>query len=331
MPQTLRVIHRSGIDGQAEIVNHANSLACPGRMLELNPAFGCEFRCAYCGIYALEREYFGEVIVYDDFPAYLDNWLTEHRERVRDYYFYFSAKTDCLQPALIESGITLDILNVLKNHGAQYFLVTKAGLPPADIRDVLVASRDINQVIISATMPDEELREKLEPGAAPIEDRLEFARFCADNGIFVTASCCPILPIGDRLYLRDIFARLSAAGVKHFYFDFARLSKDAVLNMIEAMPEQRGEFERHYFTPHAKVSRWHMPHRDLTIDKFQPPQEYMLDAFQRLAACVKEVVPDATVSICNHFATPKTLQGFNNRARAECISCMGQRFADGGC
>lgn len=328
MSATLQVTHRSGIDHLAEIVHHANSPACPRRMLELNPAFGCEFRCAYCGIYALEREYFGEVIVYDDFPTYLEKWLTEHRELVHDHYFYFSAKTDCLQPALVESGITLEILKVLKRHGARYFLVTKGGLPTREIREALVDARDINQVIISATMPSEELREALEPGAAPMHERLAFAEFCVASGIFVTASCCPVLPVGDRSYLKEMIARLAAVGVKHFYFDFARLSRDAVHNMVNLLPQHRAEFERHYFTPDAKVSRWHMPHRNVTIDKFQPPLGYMLEAFEQLAACVKVVAPEATVSICNHFATPKTLQGFNNRARAECISCMGQRFVD---
>ena len=69
-----------------------------------------------------------------------------------------------------------------------------------------------------------------------------------------------------------------------------------------------------------------VPHREVTIDKFQPPDQYMLDAFKALAECVQEVVPGATVSVCNHFSTPKTLRGFNDRARAECISCMGHRF-----
>ena len=74
------------------------------------------------------------------------------------------------------------------------------------------------------------------------------------------------------------------------------------------------------------MTRWHMPHRNVTIDKFQPPLRYMLEAFEVLADCVSEVAPGATVSVCNHFATSKTLPGFNNRARAECISCMGHRF-----
>ena len=208
----LRVTRRTGIDELVEIVNHANSPACPKRMLELNPAFGCQFQCAYCGIYALEREYFGDVIVYDDFPAYLDRWLGQHPDEARDHYFYFSAKTDCFQPALIESGITLACLEILRKHGAPYFLVTKGGIPPRDICDSMVAAREINQVIISATMPTEEMREAIEPGAAPIRERLALARFCVENGIFVTASCCPVLPIGDRTYLKEMFVQLADAG-----------------------------------------------------------------------------------------------------------------------
>ncbi|MHC4990505.1 MAG: radical SAM protein [Planctomycetota bacterium] len=326
MPKALRIVHRAGIDDLAEIVHHANSPACPKRMLELNPAFGCEFRCAYCGIYALEKDYFGEVIVYDEFPDYLDEWLTEHRAATRDHYFYFSAKTDCFQPALIESGITLACLEILRKHRAPYFLVTKGGIPPREICESMVAARDDNQVIISATMPTEAMREAIEPGAAPIRDRLALAEFCVENGIFVTASCCPILPISDRTYLKEVFSQLATAGINHFYFDFARLSREAVLNMIELLPEHRDSFERHYFTPETRLSRWHMPHRNVTIDKFQPPERFMLDAFKALAQCLKEVVPGATVSVCNHFSTPKTLRGFNDAARAECISCMGHRF-----
>ena len=326
MRTALQITHRAGIDDLVKIVNHANSPACPKRMLELNPAFGCEFRCAYCGIYALEKEFFGEVIVYDDYPQYLDDWLTEHQEMARDHYFYFSAKTDCFQPALIESGITLACLEILKKHEAPYFVVTKGGVPPREIREALVAAREINQVIISASMPNESLRKALEPAAAPISERLALARFCVENDIFVTASCCPVLPIGDPTFLKEMFAQLAAAGINHFYFDFARLSRQAVLNMIELLPEHRESFERHYFTSEALVSRWHMTHRNMTIDKFQPPQRYIFDAFKALADCVNEVVPGATVSVCNHFSTPKTLPGFNNRARAECISCMGQRF-----
>ena len=327
MPEALKITHRAGIDSLAEIVQHANSSACPKGMLEINPAFGCDFRCAYCGIYALEKEYFGEVIVFDDYPGYLDDWLSGNHVAVEDHYFYFSAKTDCFQAALVESGITLEILEVLKKHRARYFLVTKGGVPPREIRKALVDARDINQVIISATVPGEELRKALEPGAAPIGERLALAEFCVDNGIFVTASCCPILPISDRLYLKDMIARLASVGVNHFYFDFARLSREAALNIIELLPEHRDNFERHYFTPEAQVTRWHMPHRNVTIDKFQPPQRYMLEAFQALEDCVSEVAPEATVSVCNHFTTPKTLCGFNDKARAECISCIGHRFA----
>jgi len=326
MVRTLRITHRAGIDHLVEIVNHANSPYCPKRMLELNPAFGCQFRCAYCGIYALEKEFFGEVILYDDYPDYLDNWLTKNESAARDHYFYFSAKTDCFQPALIDSGITLACLEILRKHQAQYFLVTKSGVPPRDICDSMVAARDINQVIVSVTMPTEELRAAIEPGAARNSERLALAKFCVENGIFVTASCCPVMPIGDHSYLKGIFAQLAEAGVNHFYFDFARLTRDAVDNMIELLPEQRENFEQHYLTPAARPSRWHMQHRDATVDKFQPPEQFMLDAFKALADCVAEVVPGATVSVCNHFSTPQTLPGFNSRARAECISCMGQHF-----
>ncbi|MHC5110297.1 MAG: radical SAM family protein [Planctomycetota bacterium] len=327
MSQAIEIIHRTGIDSLAEIVQHANSPTCPSGMLEINPAFGCEFRCAYCGIYALEKEYYGQVIVYDDYPAYLDRWLCDNPAAIKKNFFYFSAKTDCFQDALLEGGVTLSILQVLRKHGARYFLVTKAGLPPQEIQEELVTARELNQVIVSATMPTEPMRKGIEPGAAPLADRLALASFCVENEIFATASCCPILPISDFVYLKDVFAKLSAVGITHFYFDFARLSRQAVLNLTQLIPEHRDAFERHYFAPEARVSSWHLPHRNKMIDKFQPPQPFMLEAFKTLKACITDVAPHATVSVCNHFATAQTLPGFNDRARAECISCIGHRFA----
>lgn len=331
LTKAIRVVHRSGIDCSAEIVRHTNSPACPTGMLEINPAFGCQFRCAYCGIYALERDYFDEVIVYDDYPDYLDRWLHENRLTLDRHYFYFSAKTECLQPALIESGITQRILQALRRHRARYFLVTKAGTPPLGIREALINARDINQVIISGTVPDESWRERLEPDAAPIDARLAFAEWCVREGIYVTASCCPVLPIGDFGYVRKTIVRFAAAGVKHFYFDFARLSGQAVANLVELLPEFRTGFEHHYLAGDAQVTRWKMPHRGVTIDKFQPPLPFVLTSFEELAAIVRAIAPHATVSVCNHFATPRTLPGFNDRARAECISCIGHRFAKHGC
>lgn len=324
MNTVLPVIHRSGIDDEVRIINHANSPLCPKRMLELNPALGCEFRCQYCGIYALEKQFYDNVIVYDDFPDYLDRWLAEHGGE--NYYFYFSAKTDCLQPALIDSGITLACLEILNKHGAQYFIVTKGGLPPKPICSALVAGRDLNQVIVSVTMPDEAMRELIEPGAAANRDRIEFVKFCVDQNIQVTASCCPVMPFGDYDYLRDVIQMLADAGIRHFYFDFARLSREAIERMIDLMPQYRQEFEQCYFTDDARKSSWEIRYRGVTIEKYQPPEKQMLRAFQSLKELVRDVVSDGTVSICNHFNTATTLPGFNREARAECLSCMGQRF-----
>lgn len=325
MYKTLKVSHRSGIDDLVKIVSHSNSVSCPSGMLELNPAFGCDFQCAYCGIYALEEEFYNEVIVYDDFPEYLDKYLTSSSAASTNY-FYFSAKTDCFQAPLIESGITLRTLQVLRKHNAPYFIVTKSGLPPDDILELLVASRDINQLIISATMPNERMREILEPGAPTLKERLDLAEFGFRNDIVTTASLCPILPISNRQYMNETIRQFSEAGLRHFYMDFARLSKAGIRNILNLLPEHREEFERHYFTPDAVITPWRLSYRGIEISKYQPPLSVMLEAFENMANMIREVEPTATVSLCNHFATPETLRGFNRDAQAKGISCIGHRF-----
>jgi DNA repair photolyase len=326
METSLRQIHKHGIDELSTVTQHSNSPTCPKGMLELNPAFGCQFRCTYCGIYALEKNFYNEVAVYDDFPEYLDTYCTRNAVDLANKYFYFSAKTDCLQSVLVESGITLKILRVLRKHNLRYFIVTKGGLPSQEIQDELLNSRDLNQVIISATTPDENLREILEPGTPSVDARMELARFCIENGIFTTASCCPILPLDDGSYMADTVERCSSSGLSHFYFDFARLSREGIMNLIKLFPEYRTGFEKAYFTPDAQITRWRMSHRDMTIDKYQPPLKYMLNIFERMRDMVQDVAPDATVSVCNHFSTPETLPGYNARAHDAGISCIGHRF-----
>lgn len=75
-----RIVYHSGVVPEVEIVPHGNTPFCNNRILEINPAIGCEFQCQYCNAYAQEESSnFGRVDVFPDYPLYLDSFLANSK------------------------------------------------------------------------------------------------------------------------------------------------------------------------------------------------------------------------------------------------------------
>lgn len=85
--------------------------------------------------------------------------------------FYFSPKIDAFQDCLIESGITYNIMKILRKYNKIYIIVTKGKTPPKNIAELLIESRELVQILSSCSMPNEEVRKVVEPGAAKISER----------------------------------------------------------------------------------------------------------------------------------------------------------------
>lgn len=104
------------IDDNVKLRVHGNKPTCNTSMFEINPAIGCQFQCQYCNAYTQEKENcFSGVKVYRNYPQYLDNYIRENIQDSKGRFFYFSPKIEAFQPCLVESGISYEILSVLKN------------------------------------------------------------------------------------------------------------------------------------------------------------------------------------------------------------------------
>lgn len=328
MSKTQQIIFIEGVDDLVKIKPHGNTDFCNKFMMEINPTIGCQFQCQYCNAYTQEEENdFSKVVVYKDYPIYLKEYLEENKEIRDKIFFYYSPKIDCLQDCLIESGITESILKILKDFKVRYFLVTKGKIPPKSIQDLLISSRDFNQIIISCTMPNEDIRKKIEPFAATIEERLEFAKFCVENGIFTTGIFSPIFPVEGLKFVKDYIKYYISIGINHFRLDFTEISRHSLTKLIDLMPEYEEDFKKVYLDPRAEKTYWNVPFKHLRIERYWPSIEYMKNSFTELSEYAKSLDKNSTVSVCNSLCAPIKLNFFNNECMKRGINCIGVRFS----
>lgn len=323
-----QVLQMDGIPEVIKIHSHGNTSFCNPNMMEINPTVGCQFQCQYCNAYTQEEEnFFDKVEVYKEYPAYLEKFLEENKDKLDKLFFYFSPKIDALQPCLLESGITFDILSLFDKYKARYFSVTKGKTPPADIQELLIKGKERNQMVISCTMPNESVRERLEPGAATIKERLDFARFCKENGIVTTAIFSPILPVEELEFVKDYIRQYIAMGIDHFRVDFTEISKSSLEKLVDILPEYKDDFYNVYLNKDATVTHWKVPYKDVELDRYWPSMEYMREKFYMLREYAKSLSPQATTSVCNSLCIEGKLHKFNEEAKERGYTCLGLRFS----
>ncbi|MGY3666852.1 MAG: radical SAM protein [Roseburia sp. 1XD42-69] len=316
-----------GIDPRIEIHSHGNTKYCNPNMMELNPAIGCQFQCQYCNAYTQEQENcFSKVRVFVDFPKYLEIFLKENKKRLDKIFFYFSPKIDAFQDCLLESGITKNILELLLEHQARYFIVTKGKIPNKEIQQLLIESKNINQLIISCTMPNEEIREILEPNAARIKERLDLAEFCVKNGIPVSAIFSPILPIDELNYVKNYIKIYLEMGITHFRVDFTEISRSSLDKLCSLLPKYEKSLKEVYLDKNATVTHWNVPYKEIEIERYWPSLEYMKKQFNELKNYAKSVNSKATLSVCNSLCIENKLHRFNDEAINAGFNCIGARF-----
>lgn len=327
MNSNIEFVYKPSIDNMVKVSRHSKRKNCAQNMFEINPVYGCEFQCQYCGVYSLEGEYYNKVLLYDNYLDYFERYLFDNKDELHKRYFYFSARVDCFQPILINNGLLHGILKLLRKYNGKYFIVTKGKLPPADIQETLIQSRDINQMIISNAMIDEDMRQKLEPGAATIEERFELARFCKENGIVTSASCSPVFPYKNEEYLRPILQRFIDHDINHFFVHFFDGTQYTFDRIIELMPMFEECINEHYYHEESDYNEWDLGYKDIQLKKYLPSSKYSFEAFGRIRKMVKSLDPKGSVSVCSapHSCVDQAAQ-FNVEAQDKGFHCVGTRF-----
>lgn len=210
---------------------------CPTLTYEINPVRGCGVGCQYCLVTDGVHEQ--PLVVDENYPLYVRRLLESRNgagSENRNHYYYFSPKTEALQEATLQTGVAHRILREFDTHfrrnpdsRARLFIASKAGeahLQIADngetILDLFARLRHRMQFNTSVSMMPPALRTLLEPGAAPIEERLKAIQVCRSHGIpsdsaLVQPIFTPFLTDGN---IRSFFEMLHKAGIRNYKPEF---------------------------------------------------------------------------------------------------------------
>ncbi len=192
----------------------------------VNPYVGCEHGCVYG--YAVfikrfsgHREEWGQFV---DVRVNAPQVLARQLKRARPGSVTLGTVTDAYQPLERQYELTRGCLQALLPHEAfPTTVLTKSALVLRDL-DVLRQMPDV-EVAFTITTLDENLRRVLEPGASPIQQRLEALSILHQAGIDTWVFFGPVLPLlSDSPDAVDqLFAACAEVGVSRILVDTINL------------------------------------------------------------------------------------------------------------
>jgi len=182
---TVRLIERRGA------VLTPSGLACLAGVPTVNVSTGCAHRCIYCYGRGYSQ-YPGEdvVLVYRDTAERVERELA--RKRRRPLAAYFCPSCDAFQPldAVLEQSY--QSMAAILGAGVGVEFVTKGAVPD---RFLELFGRHPGRVSaqVGLTTLDDSLRATLEPGAAPVGERLANVSCLKEAGVSVAVRADPLI------------------------------------------------------------------------------------------------------------------------------------------
>ncbi len=179
----------------------------------LNAYVGCAHNCSYCYArymrrFSGHREPWGEFV---DVKINAAELLAREVQKKEKGTVWISGVCDAYQPLEEKYRLTRCCLEILVEQGWPVVIQTKSPLVLRDI-DLLKKAADA-EAGFTITTADERMRRIFEPGAPPIEKRVEALRILHAEGIKTFVMVAPLLPGADKL------AELLKGAVDHALID----------------------------------------------------------------------------------------------------------------
>jgi DNA repair photolyase len=215
----------------------------------LNAYVGCQHQCLYCYAKFMKRftghrEPWGAFV---DVKINAPELLAREVKKKQKGRVWMSGVCDAYQPLEKKYQLTRRCLEILVEQGWPITVQTKSPLVLRDL-EVLQRSADV-EVGFTITTADEKVRRIFEPGAPPIEKRVEALGILHEEGIATFVMVAPMLP-GAEALAGMLKGKVDHALIDRYNYHYAdRAYKDH--GMQEAMDEdffaEKGEVLRAAF------------------------------------------------------------------------------------
>jgi DNA repair photolyase len=156
---------------------------------------GCELNCRYCYARLFMRRYSGHPEPWGDFVDVKVNapeLLEKQVKKTKKGVVWLSSVCDAYQPLESQYGLTRRCLEILARAGFPANVQTKSVFALRDI-DVFKKFGDI-QVGFTIATDDGRMAKLFEPGASPVEERINALAVLKSHGIRTFAFIGPLLP-----------------------------------------------------------------------------------------------------------------------------------------
>ncbi len=179
---------------------------------------GCQHACAYCDgrteRYRVAGDFSRDIVVKSNALSVLAGELDRLVEP--GFVFLGGGVSDAWQPAEAEHRLARGALDLLLERGLPVHVLTKSALVERDL-ERLQAIQQRSRAILSFSIQtlDESVRQRYEPGAAPIAQRWRLLERAKAMGLVTGVMAMPVLPgISDQPEAIDaLLARAADAGV----------------------------------------------------------------------------------------------------------------------
>jgi len=179
---------------------------------------GCEHGCIYCDgraeRYYVPGDFSRDITVKRNAVQVLARELTRIKEP--GFVFLGGGVCDAYQPAEEHFRLARGVLELARDHRLPVQVLTKAALVERDL-DLLTAINDQTRAILSFSIQtlDDDLRQRFEPGAAPIAERLRLLAAAKERGLGTGVMAMPVLPgLSDQPgHVDELVGRAAAIGV----------------------------------------------------------------------------------------------------------------------
>jgi len=210
-------------------LNKLNSSFLPYRW-DLNIYRGCSHRCQYC--YALYshkylesgKNFFDTIYVKTNVVEALEKELSS--KRWKREVINLGGVTDSYQPLEEKYKIMPEVLKLMIKYKTPITISTKSDLILRDINllEELAKVASVNVAVTITTM-NENIRNKIEPGAKPSEKRIEVLKQLAGKNIGLGLHLMPILPMitDNEENIENIFREVSKVPIDYAICGFLNL------------------------------------------------------------------------------------------------------------